>query len=155
MTGRDFLHLSDGYCTNQTVLRCTTEFKHGSMVFEKGWRCVVEILDPAKTGAYVRIIDAEEFNDNVVFVDTEDLLQSFKVDNDVSAFSIITKFNIGEKAWIMDNNSPVQVKVIGLAVYRDREKNPFYVTYKIDYLGRLCSGENLFKTKEDLLKSFM
>lgn len=155
MTGKDFLHLNDGYCTNQTVLVCAAEFKHGVMVFQKGWKCVVEILDPAKTGAYVRIIDSDGYDDNVVFVDTEDLLQSFKIDNDVSAFSILTKFNIGDTAWIMDNNSPVQVKVIGLAVYRDREKNPFYVTYKIDYLGKIYSETDLFKTKEDLLKSFM
>ena len=68
---------------------------------------------------------------------------------------IETKYNIGDKVWLMWNNKAVQstVKEIFIEVKQKRISEEYALEDRIsEYHRALTSGE-LFPTKEELLKS--
>lgn len=68
---------------------------------------------------------------------------------------IETKFNIGDKVWLMWNNKAVQSKVkeIFIGVEQKRISEGYALEYRISEYHRALTSEELFPTKEELLKS--
>ncbi|MEN8122933.1 MAG: hypothetical protein ABFS35_21515 [Bacteroidota bacterium] len=68
---------------------------------------------------------------------------------------ITTKYNIGDLVWFMDDNQAISYKVrqISIQVYIDseEEKETVIIKYKVD--GSWKDVENLYDSKEELLKS--
>lgn len=71
---------------------------------------------------------------------------------------IETKYNIGDKVWLMEDNKPKEYEIIGFTVNKGkmRTTEQFLFTDNnyilLDFPFR-CQEHNIFKTKEELLAS--
>lgn len=69
---------------------------------------------------------------------------------------IKTKYNIGDKVWVMDDNQPTEITINGLSgEYKIIENVNYHITlYYSNDSWKICFYENeVFPTKEELLKS--
>ena len=69
--------------------------------------------------------------------------------------TIETKYNIGDEVWFMENNRATTGIVVKLDVDIARTGDWYIEHYKVEANGfQFCKvGQNLFPTKEELLKS--
>ena len=69
--------------------------------------------------------------------------------------TIVTKYNIGDEVWFMDNNKPTKGIVAKLDIDVSRKGDWYIEHYKVEAIGFLHFkvGQDLFPTKEELLKS--
>lgn len=69
--------------------------------------------------------------------------------------TIETKYNIGDEVWFMDRNKPIKGIAIKLDIDIARKGDWYIEHYKVEANGfQYCKvGQNLFPTKEELLKS--
>lgn len=69
---------------------------------------------------------------------------------------IETKFNPGDKVWMMDFNKPVEKEIHSVLVGEITQKHRYQHTYTFtgyDGNGPKKYENELFKTKDDLIKS--
>lgn len=63
-----------------------------------------------------------------------------------------TKFDIGDKVWLIYNNIVTALKVCGYRITIDESFNP-EIVYTLHYNCLEVAESQLFKTKEELLNS--
>jgi len=63
-----------------------------------------------------------------------------------------TKFDIGDKVWLIYNNLVTALKVSGYRITIDESFNP-EIVYTLNYNCLEVAESQLFKTKEELLNS--
>lgn len=64
-----------------------------------------------------------------------------------------TKFNVGDKAWIMNNNQPIQITIDSIVVHYFGRCLDIRYNNDTSYLYKGYSEEKIFESKELLLKS--
>ena len=76
-----------------------------------------------------------------------------------------TKYDLGDCVWFMHDNKAKRGRILGIELnyscsHFDEANTPKCVDYSVDYTVKIClghsirmSGEELFSTKEELLKS--
>ena len=64
--------------------------------------------------------------------------------------TIETKYNIGDEVWIMSDNRPITLRIIRMTIFYDDVKTE--VLYRTT-CGKYLNEQDLFPTKEELLKS--
>ena len=71
-----------------------------------------------------------------------------------------TKYNIGDKVWILDESTPVLVTITGIAVYEESEALEWQdlkgVNYYVDKYEKqkVFKEDTVFKSPEELLEYF-
>ena len=66
---------------------------------------------------------------------------------------IETKFNSGDVVWRMDNNKPIQIKIVDIHANYYAEIKQWQIDYSIASHGGGYPEYELFSTKEELLAS--
>ena len=64
-----------------------------------------------------------------------------------------TKFDIGDEAWLIDNNQIIHLDITRVIVSAENPENS-EVTYSLHYSDYEIPENLLFKTKKELLESF-
>lgn len=70
--------------------------------------------------------------------------------------TIETKYNIGDEVWVMYQNHPFKSTIKGVYVEyaNDSQSDYLYKSYNIaEIYGMIYFEENIFPTKEELIKS--
>lgn len=69
--------------------------------------------------------------------------------------TIETKYNIGDEVWFMNNNKPARGTVIKIDIDIARSGDWYIEHYKVEADGyqHIKVGQNLYPTKEEMLKS--
>lgn len=66
--------------------------------------------------------------------------------------NIETKYGLGAEVWFMCDNKPVSDQVSGISIDIDGYRNT-NVVYRFDYRNKQYFEGDLFKTKDELMKS--
>lgn len=69
--------------------------------------------------------------------------------------TIETKFNIGDVVWFMSMNKPTKGRVVKIDIDIAKHADWYIEHYKVEVRGVMYQkiGQNVFPTKEELLKS--